>query len=284
MTDYKIIADSGCDLTEEMKSELNADDTIPFYINFPAWSIHPEESVIDDHTLKIPTLLQKMRHCTEKITTSCPPPQSFKDAFAKAGHGFAVTISAKLSGCYESACIGLQMAREENGAVGYVFDSMSASCGEVLVAYKIRELVQKDVSFQSIIDQVNHFIQNMKTFFVLDDVSNLVRNGRMNKITGTLVNVLGIKPVLSSRDGEIAMLGKVRGAKAVADKLLDAVAECGRVINKDALFISHCENLPLAEELREKAKKRFNFGKIKIIEMKGLSSFYASERGVIMSF
>lgn len=277
MDDYRIIADSCCDLTDEMKIELHAQDTIPFYIHIAG------ETFTDDNNLKIPVLLQKMKACTSKMTTGCPSPQSFKDAFVKAGKSFAVTISSKLSGSFNSAQVGKQMAEEE-GAQTYVFDSKSASSGEVLIAYKVRELIEKEKPFDIIVEEINQFIQKMRTFFVLDDISNLVKNGRMSKITGTIVNVLGIKPILGDRDGEIELFGKVRGAKHVTDKLVETIADCGRHIDGDDLVITHCNNLPLANELMEKAKSLLNFGKIHIIEMRGLSSFYACDKGICISF
>jgi DegV family protein with EDD domain len=262
-----------------MKVALDAVDTIPFFINIG------KESVVDDNSLQVPVLLQKMKETKEKITTSCPSPEAWRDAFKKAGKSFAVTISSKLSASYESASVGLKMAKEESGAEGYVFDSLSASSGEVLVALKIRELSKMELPYATIVSQVNTFIENMATFFVLDDVSNLVRNGRMKKATGTLVNVLGEKLVLGAKDGEIEKFNSVRGDKRIADKLLDAVdMHARKVKNSDRLIISHCNNLPLAQEVMEKAKERFGFARALIIETRGLSTFYANDRGVIISY
>lgn len=276
--DLKIIADSSCDLTAEMKTELNALESIPFYLNIA------NETLADDGTLHIPTLLEKMRQCKEKMTTACPGPAIWKDAFIQAKRSFAITLSKKLSGSFSSASAGLRLAQEESGCEGYVFDSQSAACGEVLLAHKLDEFIKSGLSFEEIIRKAEAFIANMKTFFVLDDVSNLVKNGRMSKITGLVVNVIGIKPVLGAKDGEIALVGKVRGVKNVADKLLECIASCGRKLDKNLLVISHCNNLGLASELAKKARERFHFGDCKIIETGGLSSFYACDKGVILSF
>jgi DegV family protein with EDD domain len=260
-----------------MKAELGAEDTVPFHINIAG------ESIVDDDTLSVPVLLQKMKACTERMTSSCPSPYDFKQAFVNAGKSFAVTISSKLSGSFSSALIGAQMAREE-GAETHVFDSQSAVCGEVLIAYKIRELLNNGEPRGTVIETITRFIDDMKTLFVLDDVSNLVKNGRMSKIAGALVSMLGIKPLLGAKDGEIELCGKVWRDQSVADRLLDAIAECGRVIDGDDLVIAHCNNPTLAEELLEKAKRRFRFGKTRIIETRGLSSFYACDKGVVLSF
>ena len=93
----------------------------------------------------------------------------------------------------------------------HVFDSGSAGPGESLTVYKIGELIRKDLSFEEIVEQVEDFIKNMKTFFVLDSVENLVANGRISKTKAFIVNALNIKPVLYAKDGVIEIYEKVRG-------------------------------------------------------------------------
>jgi len=207
------------------------------------------------------------------------------DAFAKAGGGFAVTVSSKISGMHQAAKMGLEMAKNEvAGLIGHVFDSKSASCGEVLVAIKIRQFIESGLGFDAVVKSVEGFIEEMSTFVLLEDISNIVKNGRMSKIKGVLVNVLGIRPVLFAKDGEIDIFGMLRGSSNLAGKLLDCIAQCKRKIKGDELVISHCNNLPLAQELRAKAGERFGFGKIYILETKGLSSLYACDKGIILSF
>jgi len=278
MSDIRIISDSGSDLSDEMRAEAGVEETIPFFMNIGG------ETVTDDNTLSVPVLLQKMKACTEKMTSACGSPHDWKEAFIKAGKAVAVTLSQKLSGSYASACAGLKMAKEEAGCEGYVFDSMSAVSGETLLVYKIREFIDKGLPMAELIEKTEAFIKSMRTFFVLDDISNLVKNGRMSKITGTIVNVLGIKPIMGDRDGEIELFGKVRGANKIADKMVEMIAESGRVINGDDFVVTHCNNLPLAQEIVEKAKARFNFGKIRIVEARGLAAFYACDKGIVMSF
>jgi len=279
LSDLKILCDSCCDLSDELAKELNAERAVPFHIEVGG------EYMVDDDNLSVPDLLKKMKKCTSKMSSACPSPEYWKDVFMKAGGGFAITISGKLSGMYQSAKIGLEAVRNEvSGFIGHIFDSKSAACGEVLVAYKIRQFEKKGLPFDSVVKEVENFISNMKTFFVLDDVSNLVKNGRMSKITGALVSVLGIKPVLGAKNGEIELYGKVRGSSNIAGKLVDTIAECGRKIDGDELVITHCNNHSLVEELTKQINDRFDFGRIMVLETKGLSSFYACDKGIILSF
>jgi DegV family protein with EDD domain len=279
MNNMKILGDSACDLTKELEIELNAERAVPFYLDIG------NETFVDDDSLSMSELLSKMKACTSKMGSACPSPANWMDAFIKADGGFAVTISSKLSGMYQTARIGLEMAKSEvPGLVGHVFDSKSAACGEVLVALKIRKFAENGMEFDAIVKKVESFIERMKTFILLEDVSNLVKNGRMSKIKGALVSVMGIKPVLCSKDGEIDLFGKLRGSTNTADKLLDCIAQRKRKTEGEDLVISHCNNISLAEELRDKARERFGFGRVLVLETKGLTSLYASDKGVVLSF
>lgn len=279
METMKILGDSCCDLTKDLEVELNAERAVPFYIEIG------NETLVDDDSLSMPDLIAKMKACVGKMGSACASPALWMDAFIRANGGFAIAISSKLSGMYQAAKMGLDLAKSEvSGLCGHVFDSKSAACGEVLLALKIRQLIERGLPFDAIVKKIEEFIEEMKTFVLLEDVSNLVKNGRMSRIKGTLVNVLGIKPVLYAKDGEIDIFGKLRGSANIAGKLLDCIAQCKRIIKGDDLVISHCNNLALANELRDKASEKFGFGRIIVLETKGLSTLYACDKGIILSF
>jgi len=279
MKNMRILGDSACDLNRELEIELNAERAVPFHVDIG------DETFIDDETLSLPDLLSKMKACTTKMGSACPSPEQWKDAFIKAGGGFAVTISSRLSAMYQTAKIGLEMAKKEvSGLVGHVFDSKSAACGEVLVAMKIRRVIESGLKFDAVVKAVEGFVEEMKTLILLEDVSNLVKNGRMSKIKGKLVSVMGIKPVLCANDGEIDLFGKFRGSSNVAGKLLDYIPRFNRKTEGEDCVISHCNNPSLAEALRKEARERFGFGRILVLETKGLTTLYTSDKGVVISF
>lgn len=64
----------------------------------------------------------------------------------------------------------------------------------------------------------------MKTYFVLENLDNLVKNGRMNKITGKILSLLHIRPILGSDgDGNIAFFTQARGQNQIIEKLADTI-------------------------------------------------------------
>ena len=100
-----------------------------------------------------------------------------------ADHVYAVTLSAELSGSYNSAVLGKNLYEEEYGEKQiHVFNSRSASVGETLIALKIQECEEAGMEFEQVIEQVNAFIDEQHTYFVLESLDALRKNGRLTGI------------------------------------------------------------------------------------------------------
>lgn len=274
--EYTLVADSSCDLTPELKQDWNV-TTIPLTLTLE------DESFTDDEALDLPDFMARMHACKGRIGSAAPSPGLFAEAFGRA-HAFAVTLSGNLSGSFASAIAGKEIA-EEKGADVHVFDSRSAAAGEVLIMMKIRKLIREGLPHTEIIAAVERFIQEMRTFFVLDNIDNLLKNGRLNRITGKIISTLHIRPILGADgNGNISLFSHVQGWKQAVKKLADTIAADGRSTEGASLVITHCNNASLAEELRAEVERRYRFSEILILPTRGLSSLYANEKGVIMAF
>jgi len=264
-------------MTPELRARLNV-------VSIPLTILLGDEMFSDDDTLDFSTFMEKMKSYTGKTTTAAPSPQLYQKAYDAAGSSFAVTLSSQLSGSYESAELGKKLAEEESGAQAHVFDSKSATAGEVLVALEIREMIDAGNPWDKIISSMEDFIHSMKTYFVLENLENLVKNGRMNKIVGEIVTLLNIKPVLGSDgEGNIALFGSTR-KRQIAEKLASLVQKSGRDTKGKNMVITHCNNLSLAEKLKEVIEARYAFKEILIVATRGISSVYANEGGIVMAF
>ena len=276
--EFQIVVDSCCDLTPELKSALGA-AVIPLTIMLG------NESFIDDGTLDIPDFMKKMKACTEKIGSAAPSPILFKEAYMDAGACFAVTLSGNLSASYANAVLGKTLAEEEGGAGIHVFDSKSASAGEVLVAIELKRLIGTGLNKDEIITSLETFIRGVKTYFVLNNLDNLLKNGRLNKIVGKIIGLLGIKPLMGSDgDGNIALYGSAFGPDQVVEKLAGTVAKQGRDTAGRTLVIAQSNNTELAEKLRQTLAKRYDFKDILVVPTRGVSSVYADDGGVVMAY
>ncbi|HOV69100.1 MAG TPA: DegV family protein [Clostridia bacterium] len=275
--DYKIIVDSCCDLTEEQRKEMGV-------ISVPLNMVLGDEVFVDDDSLDLPDYMEKMHKYKGRIGSACPTPEMYRQAFVDAKKSFAVTLSNNLSGSYSSAVMG-KRAAEDDGAETHVFDSKSASAGEVLIVFKIRKLLAEGMARLKIIQTVENFIREMKTYFVLDNIDNLLKNGRLNRIKGSIIQVLNIKPIMGSDgDGNIALYSKARGQNQIIETMADTIKKSGRETKGQDMVIAHCNNQSLAEKLSNVIKSRYNFANILIVRTRGISSMYANIGGVIMAF
>mgnify|MGYP002508240746 CR=1 FL=1 len=125
---------------------------------------------------------------------------------------YVVTLSAKLSGSYNSAELAKKLYLEEHPNRNIeVIDSKSASIGQTLIVMKIKELSEKGKNFSEISEAIRTFRDNLHTKFVLETLETLRKNGRLNNITAVLCSALNIKPIMGSDDGMIIKLDQARG-------------------------------------------------------------------------
>ncbi|MEN6596118.1 MAG: DegV family protein [Clostridiaceae bacterium] len=275
--DYQIVADSCCDLTPEMKAEMNV-------ISVPLTMTLGSDSYTDDEALDLPQFMAAMKACKERIGSAAPAPGMYYDAFSGSEESFAVTLSANLSGSYSSAMLGKSLA-EEDGRSVHIFDSKSASAGEVLIVVKLYELLRNGLPKLEIIERIERFIKEMKTFFVLDNVDTLRKNGRLSKIAGTIVSVLHLRPIMGADgEGHISLYSNAQGWKQALKKLADTIEASGKPTEGEQMVITHCNNPSMAEELKRVIEERYHFSEILVLPTRGLSSIYANEMGVIIAF
>lgn len=273
-----IVVDSCAELTTEMKSKTKI-GIAPFFID-----LNGEHFLADDN-VNIEKFLDDMKASKEVVRTAAPTPESYFEAAKGHDEIYFVTISGKLSGSLNSANIAKAMIEEENPNVkAHVFDSKSAACGETLVVEEIQELIAENKSFEEIVETVERKIKNTQTIFVLEDLDNLVKNGRMSKVVGFVASALSIFPVCIANDGEIEVSSKPRGMKNALNKLVQTIGELADDFNERILYITHIKDLKRAETIKEKVLEIYNFKEIKILEGTSLSSTYANRSGIILAY
>lgn len=277
---FKLVADSGCDLNPELRKELNLTKVpLTIYID--------DQEIKDDDRLDLAELLRLMKASPNSPKSASPSPYDFLQAFeGEEEEVYAVTLTSQLSGTYNNAVMAKDLAQEKGLAKRiHIFDSKSASVGQTLVALKILELARAKYEHLEIIERVNNYIKEMKTFFLLESLDNLVKAGRVSKVIGKLSSVLSIKLIMGSTDeGTIKLVEKVRGAKRAFERFIEIIGEQGEKLEEKVLGIAHCNALDKAEKFKKEVLKRYNFKDVIIVEMSGLASIYANEGGIVVSF
>lgn len=274
---YQIIVDSCSDIDKYYLEGTGIGlKIVPLTINVG------DNEYVDEGDVKIEEMLKNLKTPKIKSSSACPSPQAFKDEFDKADYTFVVTITSKLSGCYNSALL----AKNEHpkSAHIHVIDSKAVSGTEILLVDKLVELINSGLDFDTIVSEIEKYRDNCTLFFVLQRFDNLVNNGRMSKIAGLIASTISLKPICKAVDGEIRIVKKIIGSKHLFSKLAEMIKEIlnGNVDRK--IIISHCYAEDEAEELKYHIEKLCGKQNIKIIPMRALTSYYALEKGVIVCF
>ncbi|MDD2413771.1 MAG: DegV family protein [Eubacteriaceae bacterium] len=274
----KIIMDSCVDFNDEAFDPDFDYQRIPFKI------LIDDEEIIDHH-VNTAQLIDKMRMSKKKIGTACPSPNDFLAAIDPDKNNYIVTISSLLSGCHNSAMMAQKMA-EEKGIKGnvHVFDSLSAATGESLTIMKITELIKRGLSPIDVIPIVRDYIANMSTYFLLNSLDNLAKNGRIRHTVALVGKVLKIAPIMMGNQGEIELKEKVRGKKKAFNRLAEIIYSEVEDASERILAITHVNALAQAEKLRDDIATHVHFKDILIFESSGLSTVYADNGGVIISY
>ncbi len=270
---YQILVDSASDLMSDylVDSEIGF-KVVPLTINVG------EKEYVDNDSLDIQKMLDDM-HANKKSSSACPAPESFMREFDNAEYTFIVTITSKLSGCYNSAVVAKNSySKPENICV---IDSKAVSGTEILIVDKLVELIKQGLSYQKIIEQINAFRDKKSLFFILQKFDNLVNNGRMSKIAGLIASKLVIRPICIAYEGEIKIAKKIIGIKNTFSKLVQMICEKAKDFSKETLIITHCYTEEEANLIKSDLEKKCNFKEIRILSMRGLCSYYALEKGLI---
>ena len=275
---YKIIGDSCTDLSKELKEEC-------FVSLVPLTLMIKDESFIDDETFNQKEFIEKMKASEECPKSACPSPERYMREFEGQEECYVVTLSSRLSGSYNSAVLAKNMYLEEHPEAKIeIVDSRSASCGQTLLALKIKEFKEKGMQFEEVQKKITEFRDNMKTKFVLESLENLRKNGRLTNMTAMICNVLSIKPVMAAKKGEIIKIDQARGINKALIRMIEYIAEDAKDATTKTVGISHCNNRERAEFVKQEILKRVPFKECVIVNTAGVATLYANDGGIIVSY
>lgn len=276
---FHIVCDSCTDLTEE-------DLKKGCYTLVPLTLLVDGEEIIDDETFDQADFLAKVAASKESVKSACPAPESYMEAYSKADDIYVVTLSAELSGSYNSAVLGKNLYEEENGTKNiHVVNSRGAATTQVLIARKLNEYASQGMPFEEVVDKIEEYTTSLRTYFVLETLEVLRKNGRLSRLSATIAGALNIKPVMiGTRDGVIQKAAQARGMKKALAKMVEHMGSEGRDLTKRQFVISHCNCYERAVYVKELIKKHLHAEDVDIVDTKGVSSLYACDGGIIVSY
>jgi len=275
---YKIVIDSCGELTEEMKKDER-------FVSAPLSLEVEGESIIDDTTFNQAEFLRKVAASPNCPKSACPSPELYRKEFdCNAPHIYAVTLSSELSGSYNSALLARNMILEKQPDKKiHIFNSCSASIGETLIGLKIAEYEGKGLGFEEIVQKVEAYIESQNTFFVLENLDTLRKNGRLSLVKTFVASALKIKPVMgATSEGTIYQMDQARGINKALIKMVDYIVDKTADSKNRTLAISHCNCFERAKLVKEAILEKMPVKDVILLDTAGVSSMYANDGGIIV--
>ncbi len=276
---YKIVVDSCGEFTKEMKTNSHLYH-VPLTLHIG------EEETIDDESFNQKEFIEKMAESKECPKSSCPSPKAYMEAYeGEEERGYGVTLSSKLSGSYNSAKLGKDLLEEkEKQKKIHIFDSCSASCGQTQIALKILECEEAGLPFLEVVKEVEEYISQMSTYFVLESLENLRKNGRLTGIKAFVATAMNIKPIMASTDiGEITQLGQARGMEKALKKMIEIIGERHKNTKEKRLAISYCNCQERAQWVKDQFLQAMELKDVIMMDTGGISTLYANDGGIIVA-
>ena len=275
---YKIVVDSCCELPVEYKNDSRF-EIVPLGLEVGDYIIQ------DDENFNQKEFLQKVADYPQCPKLSCPSPERFREAYHDGAEEiYVVTLSSHLSGSYNSAELGKSLYSEKYGEKKiHVVDSESASCGETQLVEKIVACKEAGLGFEETVKAVETFKRKMRTYFVLDNLETLRKNGRLSGVKALVASTLNIKPVMVGNWGVIEQKGQAIGINKALARMADFIV--GDVENPEerTLMITHCNCAERAAYMRSLMEKRASYKRVLVMDTAGVSSMYANDGGVIVT-
>lgn len=274
-----IVSDSSCDIH-------SLDDLAPN----TAFSYAPlkirigEQEYVDDANLNPKEMVEAMYAYPGASSSACPSPEEWAAQFRRADEVYALTITSKLSGCYNSAVSAREMVLEESPDKKIcLIDTLSTGPEMILLIQKLNSLVKEGLDFEHINTKIREYQKKTRLLFNLEHLDNLVKNGRISKVAAMVADVLNIRIVgRASDEGALELLHKCRGTRRSYACILKEMIQSGYSNGK--VIISHCQNELGALALKEKIKEAFEQADIMILPTGGLCSYYAEKHGMLIGY
>lgn len=244
----KIIVDSTSDLPDSIVEEYDI-DVLPLRIYIEG------EEYLDNVTISVDEVYDAMRKGLFPKTSQPNPKDTYElfRKYASAGKNFIFyTISSKLSGTYETCHQIIQELKGEypNVKMGIV-DTKSGSLAIGLIVLQAAKMARKGISYDEIVSVSNENARYIEHIFTINDLSWLLKGGRISKGSAIIGGILDIKPILDLQEGKIQVIRKVRGHKKLLMTVLDIVKQRIKEFPNQMIGIAHADDLNNALAMKE---------------------------------
>ncbi|MEG1609341.1 MAG: DegV family protein, partial [Clostridia bacterium] len=176
-----------------------------------------------------------------------------------------ISFSSGMSGSFDNMTVLQQKLLKEFPTNKFVMvDSLSGGGGEGLLVYYAKKMQQEGKSIEEITAWLEENKYNCHHIFIVDDLENLKRSGRISKISALVGMIIGVKPVLTlSYHGKVQPLAKTMGRKKAITTMINEMKKAFVAEQNEFVLVGNCDCLDDAHALGERIKKEFGIEDIR---------------------
>lgn len=260
-----ILTDSASDIEASVRQSLGI-------VSVPLKVMFGSETFLDGVTISSSEFFEKLKQSDALPTTSQPSPIDFAEAYKGIieQHGkdvqiIVITLSAALSGTYQSAMIAKTMMEDEVDIT--VIDSRKASFVHGMICVDAAKAAKDGKNKQQILDMIDRYVDDVHIYFIVDTLEYLQKGGRIGRASAVIGSLLNIKPILMlDPAGYVTAYDKVRGTKKALNRVIEALQESvqGQPVK---LAILHGSVPEQAAELLDRLKQEFQVSESYVVEV-----------------
>ena len=239
---------------------------------------------VDDDSIDVLSFVKDMEEYNGKTTSACPSTSMWLDAFNGDKEIYAIALTSKVSGCYNSLNTAKDIYLDEHpDAKILTFDSLTTGPELVLFVEKIQELVNLDTPFEAILPILEDYKKRTHLSFMFRSLDNFAKNGRVNASIAKLIKFLHLSIVgQASSDGDIKPTNKSHGEKHGLEQLYKNMLS--NSYNGGKVRIAHTDNIKAANKLKEIILNDYPNADVTISENKALCAYYTERFGILVGY
>jgi DegV family protein with EDD domain len=276
----QIITDGGCDLPKHFAEKAGV-TIVPLSVHFGSEQLSTNLDPDDFY--------DKMKAAKELPKTASPSPDDFYNFFKAVEENrdiLVIALSSGLSSTYNHALMAKEMLLQDgfSGRVE-IIDSRSASVGQGLLVYKAAKMDESNASMDEIVLNLQEAIEASGIYFILDNLENVIRGGRLDRVRGTVASILNIKLLMGATEaGTIEVLEKIRGTQNAIKRLINKVGEASHDLENGVLAVAHSNCEERARSIMEQLRSKYPFRDVLFANMGPVIGTYAGEGGIIVAY
>lgn len=276
------MTDGGADIPTQLAEKMNV-IIVPLYLHFT------DGEYQTGVTLNLESYHKKVKELNEVPQSAAPSPNDFYKAYKKVPADkpiIMLSLSKELSSTYENAVAGKNLILEEEPEREIsIINTKTASCGVALLMYDLYKKEKEGLSYTQLVNHIEDRVEQTATLFVLNTLDNLVRGGRISKVTGKIAKTLNIKLLMRGSDeGTIEVTEKIRGQKKAIKRFIDQIGEYTKNFENKALFMTHCNDSSRASKLLQEIKSKYTFKETFLSDMGPIIATHGGEGAIVIAF